>query len=162
VQAAQPVLDIALEHLVVAGLVHHLGGLEELGIRAGHGVHQLAAGEHGALLSVHQHGESPGGDAAVQLHPVLLGEALPQRAPVDVHQLVGEDAALGRLGGGPGDVAGGVPLIALGLLVEAAHVLGLDGVVELEDRVVRAGNDAALTGNGRRRSVHRWNFRLWS
>jgi hypothetical protein len=32
VEAAQAVLDVALEHLVVAGLVGDLGGLEELGV----------------------------------------------------------------------------------------------------------------------------------
>ena len=51
VEPAQPVLDVALEDLVVPGLVHDLGGLEELGVGAGHRVHELAAREQRALLA---------------------------------------------------------------------------------------------------------------
>ena len=63
---------------------------------------------------------------------------------MDVDQLVGEHAAVAGLGRRPRDVAGGVPLVALGLLVEAPHVLGLDGVVELEDRVYRSADHASV------------------
>src|SRR6185295_12923323 len=39
---------------------------------------------------------------------------------------------------------GGVPLIALGLFVEAPHVLGLHGVVELEHGVHRSADHASV------------------
>jgi hypothetical protein len=78
-------LQVALEHLVVARLVHDLGGLEELVVGAGDDVHELAAGEHRPLLAVDQHRQPPRGDAPVQLDAVALAQALPQRAAVDVH-----------------------------------------------------------------------------
>jgi hypothetical protein len=36
----------------VAGLVDHLGGLEELGVLTLHVLHHLAAHQHGAVLAV--------------------------------------------------------------------------------------------------------------
>jgi hypothetical protein len=144
VQAAEPGLDIALEDLVVPRLVHDLGRLEELLVGARHDVHELTAGEHRPLLAVHEDGQAPRGDAPVELDAVALAELLPQRAAVDVDELVGEHAAIVGLGRGPRDVAGGVPLIALGLFVEAPHVLGLHGVVELEHGVDRSADHASV------------------
>ena len=63
---------------------------------------------------------------------------------MDVDELVGEDAAVVGLGRRPRDVAGGVPLVALGLFVEAPHVLGLHGVVELEHGVDRSADHASV------------------
>src|SRR4029077_3672221 len=51
---------------------------------------------------------------------------------VAVDQFVGKDAALGINVGGPVDIFRGVPLITLGILVEAAHVGSLDHVRALE------------------------------
>ena len=133
--------DVALEHLVVARLVHHLRGLEELEVGALHDVHELAAREQGALLAVHEHAEAPGRDAAVEGDLVRLRQRVPQRAAVDVDELVGDDAAVRGGGRVPRDVRRRVPLIALGLLVEPAQVRGVDGIVEVEGR-----------GEGRRES----------
>src|SRR4026208_2526318 len=46
VQAAEAGLDVALQHLVVARLVHDLGGLAELLGGALHAVHYLRRGHH--------------------------------------------------------------------------------------------------------------------
>src|SRR5204863_48960 len=56
--------EVAIEHLVVSGLVHHLGGLEELVIGALDDVDELAARQHRALLAVHEGGQPPGGAGA--------------------------------------------------------------------------------------------------
>src|SRR5262249_2666196 len=101
-------------------------------------------GEHGALLAVDEHGQPPRRDLPVELDALALAEPRPDRAPVDVDELVGEDAAVVGARRVPRDVPGGVPLVALGLLVEPAHAVGLDGVVELEHRLDLAGDHSPL------------------
>ena len=132
--------EVAAQHFVVARLVQHLGGLEELLVGALHDVHHLAAGQQGALLAVHQDREPPGGDATVQRDAVGLRQALPERAAVDVDQLVRDHAPVRRKRVGPGNVLGGIPLIALGVLVESPHVGLGDAVLEGERRRVRRGD----------------------
>ena len=83
-EAAQPLLDVAGEHFGVARLVHHLGGLEQLGVAAAHALHELAAHQHGAVLAVEQHAQPPVGEAPVELGALLAGEAVPVRRVVDV------------------------------------------------------------------------------
>ncbi len=95
-EALEAVGEIAAQNLVVARLVDDLSGLEELLVRSLHDVHHLAARQERALLAVHQDRETPGGDAAVQRDAVGLREALPERAAVDVDQLVRDHASVGR------------------------------------------------------------------
>src|SRR5262249_28832266 len=93
-----------------------------------------------ALLTVHEHGKAPGRDAAVELHPIGFPERLPERAAVHVDELVGDDATV--VGGRrrPADVAGGIPLVPLGVLVEAPDVGLGDLVGEGEGRGEGRGN----------------------
>jgi len=84
-------------------------------------------------------------------------EAIERRSAVAVDQFVGEDAALGINVGRPVDIFRSVPLIALCILVEAAHVGSLDRVRALEAGVEGSGDSV---GNG-----FRWHdaalLRVW-
>ena len=86
--------EVPVEHLVVPRLVDHLGGLEELGVLPVDVLDHLAAHEHGAVLAVDQRRQTPLGDAAVQLDPLVGGEPVPEFRAVDVDEVVGDQAAL--------------------------------------------------------------------
>src|SRR5262249_35897620 len=139
-QALEAVGKVAAQHFVVARLVLHLSGLEELLVGTLHDVHHLAARQERALLAVHQDREPPRGDATVQRDAVGLREALPDGAAVDVDQLVRDHAAVGGKRVGPGDVLRGVPLVWLRVLVEPPHVGFGDAVLERERRRERGGD----------------------
>jgi len=133
----------------VASLVHHLGRLEELGVRALHRLYELAAHEHGPVLAVEEQAHAPRGEAPVELRPVALAEAIPVGGAVDVDELVGQHALVEIDGTRPVDVARDVPLIPLGVLVEPAELWMLHGVFVLEERL-------ELGGDGVHRAGRRW------
>ena len=141
-------VHVAVEDLGVARLVHHLGRLEELRVGALARLHELAAHEHGAVLAVQEQAEPPRREAAVQLRLVSGAEPVPVWRAIDVDQLVGEDASVEVNRRRPVDVARGVPLVALGLLVETPELRVLDRVLVLEDRV-EPGRDGV-------RGICRW------
>ena len=134
--AVEAQLEIALQHLVVARLVGHLGRLEQLGVLALHVLHELAAQQHGAMLALHQGREPPAADAAVELDAVLPGKPIPEVRAVDVHEIVGDQPAIALERHRPVDVGGGVPLVDLRLLVEPAQVRLVAAVVVAEVRGV--------------------------
>ena len=78
--AVEAQLEIALQHLVVARLVGHLGRLEQLGVLALHVLDELAAQQHGAMLALHQGRQPPAADAAVELDAVASRKADPRSA----------------------------------------------------------------------------------
>jgi hypothetical protein len=125
---AQPLVDVAGQHLRVPRLVHHLGRLEQLRVAAAHALHQLAAHQHGAVLAVEQHAEPPVGEAPVELGALLAAEAVPVRRVVDVDEVVGQHAVGGIERLIPVDVLGGVPLVPLGVLVQPAEIRRVDRV----------------------------------
>src|SRR5882757_2095314 len=94
--AVEAQLEIALQHLVVARLVGHLGRLEQLGVLALHVLYELAAQQHGAMLALHQGGEAPTADAAVELDTILLREPVPEARAVDVDEIVRDQPAIAR------------------------------------------------------------------
>src|SRR5205809_203358 len=82
--------------------------------------------------------------ATAKVSALRFGRSRPERRAVDVDQLVGDDAAVGRGGLLPGDVLRGVPLVALGVLVEPAEVHLGRAVVVLEHRGHRGRNRPRL------------------
>src|ERR1700716_3609805 len=84
------------------------------------------------MLALHQGGEAPAGDAAVELDAVGIRETLPEACAVDVDEIVRDQPAIALKRHRPVDVAGGVPLIGLGLLVEPAQVRLVAAVVVAE------------------------------
>ena len=117
-------------------LVGDLRRLEELGILALHAFDQLAAQHHGAMLALYQGREPPARDTPVELDPVGRRERVPEARAVDVHEIVRDQAAIALELGAPVDVARGVPLVVLGLLVESPQVRLIAGIVVAEVRGV--------------------------
>ena len=116
-------------HLDVARLVGHLLRGVELRVDAWHGVDDLRGRQQGALLAVHELRQRPGHLLGAQLPDVLLAELLPDVRAVDRDLLVGEVLRLGIDRGGPVERLGGVPLLALALLVEAPQLFLLGRVL---------------------------------
>src|SRR3989441_9572265 len=96
------------------------------------------------LFRSHEGGETPCGDSPVELDALGLRQPVPERAPVDVDELVGDRPTVGRWWSGPGNVARGVPLVPLRVLVEPPHVGLGHAVVEREHRGERRRDRARL------------------
>ena len=126
-----------MQHLIVPRLVDDLRRLEQFGVLPHDVLDQLAAHQHGAVLAGHQGGDAPSADAAVELDPLRIRQATPELGPVDVDQIVGDQAAVAVERLLPVDIGRGIPLIDLGLLVEPPHVGVLAIVVMPEIRGVR-------------------------
>jgi hypothetical protein len=122
-----------VQHLVVARLVDDLRRLEQLLVLAADVLDELAAHQHGAVLAGHQHRQSPARHGMVDLDPLRWGEPVPEAGAVDVDEVVGNEPAVALERSLPFDVAGGVPLVELRLLVEPAHV-GVLAVVEVAEK----------------------------
>ena len=140
--ATELLLDVAVEHLDVAGLVDDLGGRVELGVVPGHGLGDLGGAQQRALLAVEELRERPAALVDAELEPLLVTPLLDDGAVVVVG---GEPRGEGGLVlvdhlvefdlGVPREVGGGVPLTGLGLLVELAELGPREGVVPGEDGV---------------------------
>jgi hypothetical protein len=143
------VRHVAVEHLVMARLVHHLGRLEELSIGALDRLHELAAHEHGAVLAVEEQAQPEGREPAVELGPLLGAQPVPVGRTVDVDELVGEHAFVEVDGCRPVDVSRDVPLIALRVLVEAPELRVLDRICVLENGVEPGGDGVRGLGRWR-------------
>jgi len=120
--AIEPQRHIAVQHLIVPRLVDDLRRLKQFGVLPHHVLDQLAAHQHGAVLAGHQGRDAPPADAAVELDPLRLGQPVPEFRPVNVDQIVGDQTAIALERLLPVDIRRGVPLIDLGLLIEAPHV----------------------------------------
>ena len=96
------------------------------------------------MLAVEQDAQPPDGEASVEIGTLGRGQPLPEGRAVDVDQLVGQDTLLDVERLAPVDVAGDIPLVALGVLVEAAQVGGVDRIGVLEDGLVLGGDGVAL------------------
>ena len=120
----------------MAGFVHDLGGHKELGVGVGKDIGKLGADEDGGVLSVEELAEAPGGEEAVHLLPLGGVHLVPVGGVVDVDQLVGDETLFQVHRLGPVDVGGGVPLVPLGILVEALQVLFLHFLVMQKDCLV--------------------------
>src|SRR4051812_27910539 len=134
--AVEAEVDVALQHLVVPRLVGDLGRLEELRVLALDALDQLAAQQHRAMLALHQSRQPPARDAAVELDAVGLRHRGPEAGAVDVDQVVGDQATVAVQRHRPIDVAGGVPLVVLGLLVQPAQIGLVARIVVTEMRSV--------------------------
>src|SRR5208282_469523 len=132
------VVEVAGEHLGVTRLVDHLRALEKFRVVARYHINELAAGEHRALLTMEELGEAPAGEFDIELTLRLAIKLVPDGAAVAVDHPVVEDSRfeLHRLR--PVDILRHVPLVALGVFVEPAHVRGVDGVVALIDGIETA------------------------
>ena len=80
--------------------------------------------------------EPPPRDIAVELDPLVGGQAIPELGAVNVDEVVGDQPAIAFERPGPVDVGRRVPLIDLGLLVEPPHVGVLAIVIMPEIRGV--------------------------
>src|SRR5260370_1278025 len=108
------------------------GRVEQLGVLALHVLDELAAQQHGAMLALHQGREAPAAHTAVELDAVGLRQTVPEARAMDVDEIVGDQPAIALERHRPVDVAGGVPLIDLGLLIEPAQVRLVAAVVVAE------------------------------
>ena len=99
------------------------------------------------MLALDQGGQPPARDAVVELDAVGLRHGIPEARPVDVHEIVGDQAAVPLERHGPVDVLGRIPLVDLGLLIESAQVGLLAAVVVKEMRGVLA-LDLMTVGHG--------------
>ena len=134
------VVQVTGQHLRVARFVHDLRRHEEFGVDAGHEVRDLAADHERELFAVHELADPPRGEVAVEFEAALVVQSVPILRAVDVDQPVGQNPAVRVAAGLPVDVGRGVPLVALGLFVQAAHVLVFD-VEELGEDGFRGRGD---------------------
>ena len=142
VAAAELLVEVAGEHLHVAGLVDDLGAGVQLGVVPRHGLGDLGGADERALLAVEELRQRPLAVLDAELEPLLVAPLLEHGAVVVVGveacgdgNLVGRDHLLDVDLGVPWEVGGGVPLAGLGLLVQLAQRRPGEGVVPREDRV---------------------------
>jgi hypothetical protein len=112
----------------VPRLVDDLRRLEELGVGTRDDLDQVAADEHGPVLAIEEDAQPPGREAMVELRALPRRQPIPERRAVDVDQLVRDHPAVEVDRQRPVDVARDVPLIALGVFIQAAKFRLLDRV----------------------------------
>jgi hypothetical protein len=147
-------VEVAAEDLYVARLVHGLRARVVLGIDPGHTRHELGGHDQSTLLTVKELGELQGYLGVTHAAPPALVELLEGSVAGERVHRPRDDLALGVDVGLPGELCGGVPLLALGLLVQVAqallhaavvpHVVGVEGG---EDRL-ELGVALDLGGHG--------------
>ena len=103
-------------------LVHHLGRAVELGFHPRSGVDDLRRRQQRALLAVHEVRQQPPELLAAQRSHLGRSELLPDVRAVDGDLHVGQVLGLGVDAEVPGKLLAGVPLVALGLLVEVVQL----------------------------------------
>jgi hypothetical protein len=118
VLVAELLLDETPVHLHVPRLVHHLGRSVLLRLVPGHGVDDLRGGEQRTLLAVEELAELPGDGLVPHALDLARVEAVPHRRAEDSDRRVGDETPLGIDVDRPVEPLGGVPLVALGVLVE--------------------------------------------
>ena len=140
--AAELLIEVAAEHLDVAGFVDDLGACVQLGVVPRHGLDDLRGADQRTLLAVQELAELPVEAMHTELEPLLLAPLLHRRADEDVlvetatdDGLVVDDGLLHVDIEVPRQVGGGVPLADLGLLVQLAQRRPRERVVPREDRV---------------------------
>src|SRR5436305_1887163 len=77
----------------------------------------LAAHQQRAVRAMHQGREAPERDTPVGLDALRGRQPLPERAAVDIHEVVGDQPAIAVERLLPINVGGRVPLVELGLLI---------------------------------------------
>jgi hypothetical protein len=129
-------VEVAVEHLDVAGLVDHLGRAVELAVEELHRLGDLGRGHQRALLAVEELRQHPADHRRQE--PLALAGVEADAVGLElgeVDEALGQDRHLGVLGidrGVPGQERRAVPLAGLGALVEVAHVAVIGGVGPVE------------------------------
>ncbi len=129
VAAAHLLVEIAGEHLDVAGLVDDLRGGVQLGVVPRHGLGDLGGAQQRTLLAVEELRQRPLAVLDAERQPLLLAPVADHGVVVEVGVDAGGDADLVARHDlfevdfdRPVEVGGSVPLSGLGLLVQLAKL----------------------------------------